>query len=178
VNCGPGHLQGTYISAYIGFNIQLKVAPLLFEVSRQFNARYNANLVPITAHFLQLTLCELWSRPYTKYLQIRIFRLQYSTVGICAAIVDITSIQRVILQIWCQMQCTSPSFLYVNSGPAHIQSIYSSAYICFNIRWNASALVLEIIGHFEARYTANLEANMALIIRFTLCVLWYRTYTM
>jgi hypothetical protein len=93
VNCGPGHLQSTYIPAYLGFNIQLMVAPLLFEVSRQFNARYNANLVPITAHFLQLALCELWSQPYTKYLQLRIFSLLYSAVGICAGIGDIWTIQ-------------------------------------------------------------------------------------
>jgi hypothetical protein len=36
---------------------------------------------------------ELWPRPCTKYLQLRIFRLQYSSVGVCAAIVDITWIQ-------------------------------------------------------------------------------------
>jgi hypothetical protein len=93
VNCGPVHIQGTYISAYLGFNTQLKVAPLLFEVSRQFNARYNAILLPIKAHFLQLTLCELWSRPYTKYLQLRIFSLLYLAVGICAGIGDIWTIQ-------------------------------------------------------------------------------------
>jgi hypothetical protein len=85
---------------------------------------------------------------------------------------------RVILQTWCQMQGIPPSFRYVNSGPAHIQSIYSSAYICFNIRWNVSALLLAIIGHFEARYTANWEPNIAHTIRFTLCEQWSRTYTM
>jgi hypothetical protein len=135
-------------------------------------------MVRNTAHILQFTLHELWFQPYTKYLQLRIFRIQYSTLGICAAIVDITSIQRVILQTWCRMQRTSSSLLYVNSRPAHIQSIYSSAYICFNIRWNVSALRLEISGHFEARITANWEPNIALIIRFTLCELWSRTYTM
>jgi hypothetical protein len=93
VNCGPGHTHGTYIYAYLGFNIHLKVAPLLFEVSRQFNARYNANLVPIAAHILQLTLCELWLQPYTKYLQLRTFRLQYSTACNCAAIRGISTIQ-------------------------------------------------------------------------------------
>jgi hypothetical protein len=93
VNCGPGHIRSTYSSAYLSFNIQLKVAPLLLEVSRQLNALYTAFLVPNTERFVQFTLCELWSRPYTKYLQLRIFMLQYSAVGICAAIVDITSIQ-------------------------------------------------------------------------------------
>jgi hypothetical protein len=155
------------------------------EISRQFNACYTANLVPNTVNNPQFTLCELWYRPYTKYLQLSMFRLQYSTVGICAAIVDITSTQcalycklggkhsahrpfyavltevldvykvltaphiyasiftcrhlrcyyryhinwmRVILQIWCQIQCTSSSLRWVACGPGHIQCIYSSAY--------------------------------------------------
>jgi hypothetical protein len=93
VNCGPGHIQSIYSSAYLDLNIQLKVGPLLLEISRQFNARYTANFESNTAHILPFTLCELWSRLYTKYLQLRIFGLQYSAVGICAAIVDITSFQ-------------------------------------------------------------------------------------
>jgi hypothetical protein len=60
---------------------------------RQFDAPYTANIVQNAAHILQITLCELWSRPYTRYLQLRIFRLQYSAVGICAAIGDISTIQ-------------------------------------------------------------------------------------
>jgi hypothetical protein len=93
VNCGPGHIQSIYSSAYLDLNIQLKVGPLLLEISRQYNARDTASMVPITEHILQLSLCKLWSRPYTKYLQLRILRLQYSAVGICAAIVDITTLQ-------------------------------------------------------------------------------------
>jgi hypothetical protein len=91
-----GHIQCNCISAYSGFNIQLKVAPLPLEVTRQFNERYTANLMPNTAHILQFTLCELWSRPYTMYLQLRIFRLQYSTERICAAIGGISTIQRAL----------------------------------------------------------------------------------
>jgi hypothetical protein len=45
-------------------------------------------MVPNIAHMLPFTLCELWSRQYTKHLQLSIFRLQYSAVGVCAAIVD------------------------------------------------------------------------------------------
>jgi hypothetical protein len=62
VNCCPGHIQSTYSSAYLGFNIQLKVPALLLEISRQFDALYTAKFVPNTAHILQYTLCELWSR--------------------------------------------------------------------------------------------------------------------
>jgi hypothetical protein len=61
--------------AYSCFNIQVKVTALILEIYRQFNVRYTANMVPNTAHILQLTLSELWSRSYTMYIQLRIFRL-------------------------------------------------------------------------------------------------------
>jgi hypothetical protein len=89
VNCGPGHIQGIYCSAYSVFNIPLKVGPMLLEVSRQYNERYTASSAPITAHILQLSLCELWSRTYTKYLQLLIVRPQYSTERTCVALRDI-----------------------------------------------------------------------------------------
>jgi hypothetical protein len=93
VICGPGHIQSTYSSAYLGLNIQLQAAPLLLEVFRQFNARCSANLLPNTAHILQFMLFELWSRPYAKYLQLRIFSPYYSTVGSSPAIGGISTIQ-------------------------------------------------------------------------------------
>jgi hypothetical protein len=68
------------------------VAPLLLEVFRQFNARYTANSEPNTAHILPFTLCELWSRPYIRYLQLLIVRPQYSTERTCAAIGDIPTL--------------------------------------------------------------------------------------
>jgi hypothetical protein len=168
-------------------------------------------------------------------LQFHVFRLQYSAVGICAAIVHITTIQcalycklvakysahppvyamwtvvpaiykvltaphikslifncrqlpcywryldnsmRVILHSWCQIQRTSSGLRYVNCGSGHIQCNYSTAYSGFNIRLNLSALLLEIIGHVSARYTANLVPNTTHIVKFTLCELWSRTYTM
>jgi hypothetical protein len=122
VNCGPGHIQWNYCSAYKGINIQLNVTALLFEVSEQFNARYTANLLSNTAHILQFTLCELWSR---------------------------------------DVQCND-----------------SSAYSGFNIQLNVSALLLEISRHYNERYTAILVPNTARFLRFTLCQLWSRTYTM
>jgi hypothetical protein len=191
VNCGPGHIQCIYSSIYSDFNIHLNVSALLLYISRQFNARYTAFLVPNTAHILQFTLCELWSRSYTLHLQLRIFRLQYSTVGISDAIADIPTLRcalyckfcvkysahppvyamwtvvpdiykvytgphsqatifnwkylryywryldnsmRVILKTWWQKQRTSSGFRYVNCAPVHIQSIYSCAYLGFNIQ--------------------------------------------
>jgi hypothetical protein len=88
VNCGPGHKQSIYSSAYTGHNIQLNVSQLLLEISPQFNARYTANLVPNAAHTHQLSLCEQWSRTYAKNLQLRIYMLLYSMERICAAIAD------------------------------------------------------------------------------------------
>jgi hypothetical protein len=173
-------------------------------------------------HIPPFTLCELWSRSYTMHLQISIFRLQYSAVGICAAIADISTMLRALnckpggkcsahppvyavwtvfpviynaftapyiqrsIFIWTYLRCncryhdnsmlvvpqmlrqilrTSTSLRCVNCGLGYLQSIYSSEYLGFNIRRNVSALLLEIIGHFEARYTANWEPNITHIIR-------------
>jgi hypothetical protein len=88
VTCGPGHMQCNYSYVYSGFNVQVNVSVLLLETSRQFNERYTANLVTTTAQILQLSLCDQWSRTYTMYLQLRIFRPEYSTERICAAIGD------------------------------------------------------------------------------------------
>jgi hypothetical protein len=93
VNSGAARVQYIYNSIYSDFNVHLNVSALLLEISWQFNSRYTAIFLPNTAHILQVTLCDLWSRPYTKYFRHRIFRLQYSAVGICAAIVHITTIQ-------------------------------------------------------------------------------------
>jgi hypothetical protein len=128
-------IQCNYISAYLGFNIQLKVAPVLLEVTRQCYARYTANPVPNAVHTLHLSLCELWSRTYTKYLQLRIYVLQYSMERICAAIGDISTIQFALYcTLGAERQLTASSLRCVNCGAGHIQSIYSSAYLGFNIQ--------------------------------------------
>jgi hypothetical protein len=98
--CGPVHIQFNNSSAYSGLNIQQKVSALVLEISRQFNARYTANLMPNIAHIPQFTLWELWPRTYTMYLHLRIFRLQYATERICAAIDDISTIQ---CAIYCKL---------------------------------------------------------------------------
>jgi hypothetical protein len=99
VNCGPGNIQFIHNSSYSGNNIQLNVSALQLEIFRHFDARCTANLVSNTAHIVRFTLCELWSRTYTKHLWLRLFGLQYSAVAICAVMVDITSIQ-------CALYCT------------------------------------------------------------------------
>jgi hypothetical protein len=62
VKCGSGHIQCNYSYVYSGFNIQVNQYALLLEISRYFDARYNANLVAFIAHILQFTLLELCSR--------------------------------------------------------------------------------------------------------------------
>jgi hypothetical protein len=176
---GPGHIQCNYSSAYSGFNIRLNLSALLLEILGHVDARYTANLVANTAHILRLTLCVLWFRTYTTYIQLHIFRLQYSFERICAAIGNISTIQ---CSLYCKLGAKysthATSLRYVNCGPGHIQCIYSSSYSGHNIQLNVSALLLEIFLHFDARYTANLLSSTAHIVQFTLCELWSRTYTM
>jgi hypothetical protein len=93
VNCGPGHIQCNYSTAYSCVNVQLNVSALALEICRQFTVRYTANFVPSIAHFLHFTHCELWYRTYSMYLQLHILRLQYSNKRICAAIGDMSTIQ-------------------------------------------------------------------------------------
>jgi hypothetical protein len=65
VICGPGHIKCNYSYVYSGLNIQVNQYALLLEISRYFDVRYTANMVPNTAHILQFTLLELWSWTYT-----------------------------------------------------------------------------------------------------------------
>jgi hypothetical protein len=78
LNGGPSHILCNYSSTYSGFNIQRNVSALLLEIFRLYNVHYTENILPNTAHILQFTLCELWFRANTRYLQLRIFRHQYS----------------------------------------------------------------------------------------------------
>jgi hypothetical protein len=93
VYCGPGHIQSIHSSSLSGHNIQLNLTAQLLQICRYWDARYTAIWVPNTAHHRQFARCVLWSRTYTKYLQLRIFRLQYSTEGSSPAIADIKTIQ-------------------------------------------------------------------------------------
>jgi hypothetical protein len=108
VNCGPGHTQCIYSSIYSDINIHLNVSALLLYISRQFNARYTAFFVPNTAHIVQFTLCELWSRSYTKYFPHRILRLQYSADGSSQAIRVIWTLQWALYCILCAKYSAHP----------------------------------------------------------------------
>jgi hypothetical protein len=146
---------------------------------RQFNAHYTASLVPNKARGLPFTPSEMWSRSYTMYLQLHIFRIQYTVERISAIIVDISTIQ---YALYCKhgakLQRTTTSLRNVNCGPGHIQCIYSSAYSDFNIHLNVTALLLEISRQFNERYAAHSMPNKAHNHQFTQCELRSRTYTM
>jgi hypothetical protein len=159
LNRGIGHIQWKYSSAYSGFNIQLIVSALLLEISRQFNVRYTANLVPNTEHIHRFTLYDVCSRTYTIYFQLLIIRLQYSIERICAAI----GYNRTL-------RCP----LYLACCLGHIQCNYSSTYSGFNIHLNVSALLWEICRQFNVRYSATMVPNTGHILQFTLSGLWSR----
>jgi hypothetical protein len=170
-------IYNAFTAPHIQTSIFIWTYLLLLEISRQFNERYTANFEPNTAHILPFTLSELWSQLYTKYLQRRILRLQYSSVGVCAAIADITWIQ-------CALQCKlgakysahPPVDAKVNCGTGHIQSSYRSAYLDFNIQLKVGPLLLEVSRQCNERYTASLVPITAHMLQFTLCELWSRTY--
>jgi hypothetical protein len=129
VNSGPGHIQCIYSSAYSVLNIRLNVSALLFEISRYLHARYTANLVPNTEHILRFTLCARWSRQYIMYFQHRIFRLQYSAVGICAAIVHITTIQCSLYCILGAKYCAHPPVYAMRPVVPAIYKVFSAPHI-------------------------------------------------
>jgi hypothetical protein len=152
VNCGPGHIQCIYISAHSVFSIQLNVSALLLEISRQFNERYTAIMVPNTAHNLQFTQCVLWSRTYRTYLQLLIFRPQYSTERICAAIGDIPSLRsalyckfgvnnsahRPVYAVWTVVQAT----YNVTTAPHILTSIFIWTYLRCNWRYLDNSMLV------------------------------------
>jgi hypothetical protein len=72
------------------------------------------------------------------------------------------------------IQCTTSSLLNVDSGPGHIQCIYSSTYSGINIHLTVSVLLLEIYRQFNARYPAMFASSAAHIHQLTLCELWSR----
>jgi hypothetical protein len=130
-----------------------------------FDARYTANLETNTAHIVQFTLCELWSRTYTKYLWLRLFRLQYSAVAICADMVDITSIQ-------CAIYCTLgakysahppvdaiwtvvPDICNVVTAP-HIQaSIFNWTYLRCYCRYIDNSMRLKLQTWCQIQHTSS-----------------------
>jgi hypothetical protein len=123
---------------------------------RKFNARNTASLVPSAAHILQIMLFELWSLTYTMYLQLHIFRTQYSAERICPDTGDMSTIQRAL---YCNLGANTAHILQNTLCElclGHVQCNYSSTYSGFNIQQNLVPLLLDIRWQFSDHYTANL----------------------
>jgi hypothetical protein len=69
----------------------------------------------------QFTLCELWSLTYTKHLQLSIFTHQYSAVGNCAAIRDISTI---LCALYCKFGAKYSAHPPVYAMWTVVQAIY------------------------------------------------------
>jgi hypothetical protein len=120
--------------------------------------------VPNTAHILQFTLCELWSRTYTKYLQHRIFILQYSTDRIRAAIRDISSIQ---CAFYSKLGAKYSAHLPVCALWAVVPSIYKLQLRIFRLQYSAevvcaaigdiSSIQCALCCKLDDKYSAHLQ---------------------
>jgi hypothetical protein len=152
---------------------------MLLKICLYLHACYTANFVSNTDPVLRIALCVLWSRTYTIHLQLRTFRLQYSSERICAAIGNISTIQ---CSLYCKLvakyNAHPPVYALWTCGPCHIEYSYSPTYSGFNIQVNVSALLWVISRQRNARYTANMVSNIEHILQFTLSELRSRTYTM
>jgi hypothetical protein len=178
VNCGPGHIQCNYCTAYSCVNIRLNVSALPLLIDRPFNERYTANMVRNTAHILQIMLSQLCSRTYTMNLQLHIFFFNIQ-LNVSALLLEIyRHFNEPYTANMVPIQRITSSWRNVNCGPGHIQCNYSTSCSCVNIRLNLSALPLLIDRQFNVRYTANMVRNTAHILQIILSELWSRTYTM
>jgi hypothetical protein len=73
---------------------------------------------------------EIYNAITVPHMQASIFNWMY----LCCYWRYLDNSMRFILQIWCQIQSTSPTLRCVNCGLGWLQSIYSSAYLGFNIQ--------------------------------------------
>jgi hypothetical protein len=129
--------------------------------------------VPNTAHIVQLTLCGLWSRLYTKHLQLRILRLQYSAAGIIAAIVDITSIlcalycilgaryraHRAVYTVWSVV----PDIYKVFTVPHIYASIFSCKHLRSYCRYHINSMPVTLQTWCQIQRTTPVYAMWSVV---------------
>jgi hypothetical protein len=60
-NTGPCDVICLYWWSYAGINIRHNVSQSLFDISRQFDVRYNPLLMPYTLHVTRISLYKNWS---------------------------------------------------------------------------------------------------------------------
>jgi hypothetical protein len=130
--------------------------------------------VPNIAHIYKFTLSKLWSRPYTKDLQLRIFRLQYSSARICTAIVDITS-------ILCALYCKLAAKCSAHPPAFAMWTVVQDIYHVFIARHIQASIFKWMYRRCYCRYHDNSMRAMLQTwcqIHFLQLTLWSRSYTM
>jgi hypothetical protein len=61
INTGGCHVIWFYCCSYTGISNQHNVSPSLFNISRQFDVRYNPLLVPYIPHVTRISLYKYWT---------------------------------------------------------------------------------------------------------------------
>jgi hypothetical protein len=61
INTGRCHVIWLYCCSYTGISNQHNVSPSLFDISRQFDVRYNPLLVSYTLHVTRVSTYKHWS---------------------------------------------------------------------------------------------------------------------
>jgi fumarate reductase subunit D len=85
----PCHIICFYRCSHTCIRIQLNVSPSLFDISRQFDVRYNPLLMPYTPHITRISLYNHQTLSYHKFLPLFIYRYKYSVYRISVAILHI-----------------------------------------------------------------------------------------
>jgi hypothetical protein len=113
----------------------------------------------------QCTLCELWSRPYTKYLQLLIVRPQYSTERICAAIGDIPTLR-------CALYCKFGDKYSAHRPVYAMWPVVPDIYKVFTVPHNQASVFNRSYLRIHRRYIDN---SMGLILQMRLILqIWWQ----
>jgi hypothetical protein len=121
------HVIWFYCCSYTGISNQHNVSPSLFDISRQFEVRYNPLLVPYTLHVARISPNKHWSCHVVwfcccSYTGIR------NQHNVSPSLFDIsTQFRRYLTYLGNSMcliipsrwhkHCTSLGFIHINTGP-------------------------------------------------------------
>jgi hypothetical protein len=74
INTGRCHVIWFYCCTYTGISNQHNVSPSLFNISRQFDVRYNPLLVSYTLHVTRISLYKYWTQSCHIILLLSVYR--------------------------------------------------------------------------------------------------------
>jgi hypothetical protein len=120
INTGPFHVIWFYCCSYTGISNQHNVSPSLYNISTEFDVRYNPLRVLYTLHVTRIspykhcTLHVIWfySFQYTGISnQHNVSRRYFTYLGnwMC-----------VIIPSWCRLHCTSLGLVHINTWRCHV----------------------------------------------------------